>query len=80
MGRAVANKTSLTLDLRTPEGQDVVRRLVAETDVLIENFRPGTLEGWGRLGRAVRDQPETVMLRVSGFGQTGRTATVPASA
>lgn len=66
------NKRSLTLDLRTPEGQDVVRRLVAETDVLIENFRPGTLEGWGLGWDALSAiNPGLVMLRVSGFGQTG---------
>lgn len=66
------NKTSLTLDLRTPEGQDVIRRLVADADVLIENFRPGTLEGWG-LGWDVLSaiNPGLIMLRVSGFGQSG---------
>ncbi|WP_321878549.1 CaiB/BaiF CoA transferase family protein [Paraburkholderia bannensis] len=66
------NKQSLTLDLRSPEGQDVIRRLVSETDVLIENFRPGTLEGWG-LGWDVLSaiNPGLIMLRVSGYGQTG---------
>ncbi|PRE08736.1 CaiB/BaiF CoA transferase family protein [Burkholderia multivorans] len=66
------NKSSVTLDLRTPEGQDVVRRLVAEADVLIENFRPGTLEGWG-LGWDTLSaiNPRLVMLRVSGYGQSG---------
>lgn len=66
------NKRSLTLDLRREEAQDVVRRLVAEADVLIENFRPGTLEGWG-LGWDVLHalNPRLVMLRVSGYGQTG---------
>ncbi|HKT93125.1 MAG TPA: CoA transferase [Paraburkholderia sp.] len=66
------NKESITLDLRTPEGQDVIRRLVSETDVLIENFRPGTLEGWG-LGwdELSAINPGLVMLRVSGYGQTG---------
>jgi formyl-CoA transferase len=66
------NKESITLDLRTPEGQDVIRRLVAETDVLIENFRPGTLEGWG-LGwdELSAINPGLIMLRVSGYGQTG---------
>lgn len=65
------NKSSVTLDLRTP-GQDVVRRLVAEADVLIENFRPGTLEGWG-LGWDTLSaiNPRLVMLRVSGYGQSG---------
>lgn len=66
------NKESITLDLRTPEGQDVIRRLVAQTDVLIENFRPGTLEGWG-LGwdELSTINPGLIMLRVSGYGQTG---------
>ncbi|KVD29019.1 CaiB/BaiF CoA transferase family protein [Burkholderia ubonensis] len=66
------NKTSLTLDLRTPEGQDVIRRLVADADVLIENFRPGTLEGWGLGWDALSAiNPGLIMLRVSGYGQTG---------
>ncbi len=66
------NKRSLALDLRTAEGQDVARRLVAEADVLIENFRPGMLEEWG-LGYDVLSKlnPGLVMLRISGYGQTG---------
>ncbi|MFK3971625.1 CaiB/BaiF CoA transferase family protein [Pseudomonas sp. NPDC087358] len=66
------NKRSVTLDLREPEGQEVVRKLIAEADVLVENFRPGTLEGWG-LGWAELHalNPKLVMLRVSGYGQTG---------
>ncbi|WP_395399604.1 CaiB/BaiF CoA transferase family protein [Pseudoduganella sp. UC29_106] len=66
------NKQSVSLDLRTPEGQEVVRRLVAESDVLIENFRPGTMEVWN-LGWDVLKEinPRLVMLRVSGYGQTG---------
>ena len=66
------NKRSVTVDLRTPDGQQLVRDLVAQADILVENFRPGTLEGWG-LGwddlSAVR--PELIMVRISGFGQTG---------
>jgi len=66
------NKRSVALDLRAAEGQDLARRLIAEADILIENFRPGTLEGWG-LGwddlRALN--PGLVMLRISGYGQTG---------
>ncbi|WP_066457191.1 CaiB/BaiF CoA transferase family protein [Castellaniella caeni] len=66
------NKQSVTLDLRQPEIQDLVRTLVRECDVVIENFKPGTLEAWG-LGwddlHAVN--PRLVMLRVSGYGQTG---------
>ena len=66
------NKRSIALDLRSPEGQDIARKLIAEADVLIENFRPGTLEGWG-MGYDVlsRLNPGLVMLRISGYGQTG---------
>jgi formyl-CoA transferase len=66
------NKRSVTCDLRTEEGQDLVRRLVAHADVLLENFRPGTLERWG-LGPedlwAIN--PRLVVGGVTGFGQTG---------
>lgn len=66
------NKESLTLNLRSTEGQDVARRLIKESDVLIENFRPGTLEGWGLGWDELREiNPGLVMLRVSGYGQTG---------
>ena len=66
------NKKSVVLDLRRPEGQEVVRRLVAVSDVLIENFRPGTLERWN-LGYDVLAgiNPRIVLTRVTGFGQTG---------
>jgi formyl-CoA transferase len=66
------NKRSLALDLRSSEGQEIARKLVAEADVLIENFRPGTLEGWG-MGWDVLSQlnPGLIMLRISGYGQTG---------
>ncbi len=66
------NKRSVALDLRAPEGQEVARRLIAEADVLIENFRPGMLEGWG-LGPEVLQatNPGLIVLRISGFGQTG---------
>lgn len=66
------NKRSVVLDLRTPDGQQAVRALCAEADVLIENFRPGTMEAWG-LGYETlsADNPQLVMLRVSGYGQTG---------
>lgn len=66
------NKRSITLDLRTDEGRDAVRRLVAECDVVLENFRPGTLERWG-IGPDVLDgiNPEIVIARISAFGQTG---------
>jgi formyl-CoA transferase len=66
------NKKSVTLDLRSAEGQEVVRRLVREADVLIENFKPGTLEGWGLGWDALsKINPGLIMLRVSGFGQDG---------
>ena len=66
------NKKSVTVNLRTPEGQGVVRRIAKGADVVIENFRPGTLEKWG-LGyeRLAAENPGLVMLRLSGFGQTG---------
>jgi formyl-CoA transferase len=66
------NKRSLALDLRQSEAQDIVRRLATECDVLIENFRPGAMEGWG-LGphELQRLNPRLIMLRVSGYGQTG---------
>ena len=66
------NKLSVAIDLREPEGQALVRKLAAEADVLIENFRPGTMEQWG-LGyeRLSADNPGLVMLRISGYGQTG---------
>ena len=66
------NKQSLALDVRTPQGQEIARRLIGECDVLIENFRPGTMEKWG-LGWEVLQaiNPGLVMLRISGYGQTG---------
>jgi formyl-CoA transferase len=66
------NKKSVTVNLRLPEGQEVVRRLARNADVVIENFRPGTLEKWG-LGyeRLAAQNAGVVMLRLSGFGQTG---------
>ncbi len=66
------NKRSVCLDLRTPDGQSAVRTLAAEADVLIENFRPGTLEGWGLGWEDLhRLNPKLIMLRISGYGQTG---------
>ena len=66
------NKRSLALDLKSPEAQAIVRQLAAEADVLIENFRPGAMEGWG-LGpdELLALNPRLVMLRISGYGQTG---------
>ena len=66
------NKRSLTLNLRLAQGQDILKRLVSTADVLVENFRPGTLEKWG-LGPDVLHaiNPRLVITRVSGYGQTG---------
>jgi formyl-CoA transferase len=66
------NKQSLTLDLRSPKGQDLVRQLALEADVLIENFRPGALEGWNLSpDDLVALNPKLIVLRISGYGQTG---------
>ena len=66
------NKLSVTADLRTARGQDLVRRMVAEADVLIENFRPGTLERWGLAPETLWEtNPGLVVTRVTGFGQSG---------
>ncbi len=66
------NKRSLALDLKQPEAQQIVRQLVAEADVLIENFRPGAMEGWGLGPDALAAlNPGLIMLRISGYGQTG---------
>ena len=72
------NKKSVTLDLRTPFGRDTVLRLARQSDVVIENYRPGTLEKWG-LGYAAlaAANPGLVLLRISGFGQTGPNANRP---
>jgi crotonobetainyl-CoA:carnitine CoA-transferase CaiB-like acyl-CoA transferase len=66
------NKKCISLNLRDPRGQDIVRRLTAKSDFLLENFRPGTLEKWG-LGYdgLAAENPALIMIRVSGYGQTG---------
>ena len=66
------NKLSVTLNLRTPEGQEMVRELIRDTDILVENFRPGTMERWG-LGYDTLSaiNPQLIMVRVTGYGQTG---------
>ena len=66
------NKRSVALDLKQPEAQELVRRLCEQADVVIENFRPGALEGWG-LGPEVlqKANPGLIILRISGYGQTG---------
>ena len=61
------NKRSLALDLRTPQGQDIVRQLADEADILIENFRPGAMEGWGLGPDDLRARnPRLIVLRISG--------------
>ena len=66
------NKRSLSLDLKQPEAQDIVRKLICEADILIENFRPGTLEAWGLdPEKLIELNPKLIVLRISGYGQTG---------
>jgi len=66
------NKRSVSLNLRLAEGQDLARRLIAEADVLIENFKPGTLEGWGLSPAALMAlNPGLIVVRMSGYGQSG---------
>jgi formyl-CoA transferase len=66
------NKKSLSLDLKEVEAQDIVRTLLKEADVLIENFRPGTLEGWGLDPQQLLElNPRLIVLRISGYGQSG---------
>ena len=66
------NKRCVTTNLREPEGQEMIRELVAQSDMVLENFRPGTMERWG-LGyeELVKINPGLIMIRVSGYGQTG---------
>ena len=66
------NKKSVTVNLRLEQGQEIVRKLTRDADIVIENFRPGTMEKWG-LGyeRLAAENPGLIMLRLSGFGQTG---------
>lgn len=66
------NKKCITLDLHHPEGAELLKRLVADADVLIENFRPGTLEKWGVGWEVLHEiNPRLIMVRITGFGQTG---------
>ncbi len=72
------NKKCITLDLRLPEGQDLMRRLVGVSDALIENFRPGTLDRWGLSFDSVHAlNPRIILVSVSGYGQTGPYRTKP---
>ncbi|MEM0928243.1 MAG: CoA transferase [Pseudomonadota bacterium] len=66
------NKRCVTANLREPEGQDLIKRLVKEADILLENFRPGTMEKWGLDYETLKAiNPGLIMVRVSGYGQTG---------
>ncbi len=66
------NKKSVTVNLRSPEGQAIIRRLVKEVDILVENFRPGALESWGLDEDTLKSiNPALIMVRISGYGQTG---------
>lgn len=66
------NKKSVTLNMRVKEGQDILKELVRQSDVLIENFTPGTLDRWGLGWEALHAiNPRLIMVRVSGYGQTG---------
>lgn len=66
------NKKAVSADLRVPRGQELARRLIARADILIENFRPGTLENWGLSPASLHAQnPGLIIVRVSGYGQTG---------
>jgi crotonobetainyl-CoA:carnitine CoA-transferase CaiB-like acyl-CoA transferase len=72
------NKKSITVDMRKEEGQEIIRSLAREVDIVIENFRPGTLEKWG-LGYEVLSgiNPGLIMVRISGYGQTGPYSSKP---
>lgn len=72
------NKQSVCVDLRQQEGQEIVRLLASQADVLIENFRPGTMEKWGLSWEVLHElNPRLIMLRISGYGQTGPKAREP---
>lgn len=72
------NKKSVTLDLRSPDGAELFRQLVASSHVVLENFRPGTLENWGLGYESLKAiNPALVMLRVSAYGQTGPMSQMP---
>lgn len=72
------SKKSVTLNLRKREGQALIRRLIESTDIVVENFRPGTLERWGLSYEEIRSvNPRTILVRVTGFGQDGPYASQP---
>ncbi|MGB7181303.1 MAG: CaiB/BaiF CoA-transferase family protein [Burkholderiaceae bacterium] len=66
------NKRSVTINLRTPAGQELVRKLAATSDIIIENFRPGAMEKWGLSYESLaKENPGLIFVRLSGYGQTG---------
>ncbi|MUK87643.1 CoA transferase [Ornithinibacillus sp. L9] len=66
------NKKCITLNLKEEEGQEIVKKLVKEVDIIVENFRPGTMEKWGLGYEDLKEvNPSIIMVRISGFGQTG---------
>ncbi len=66
------NKKSVTVNLREKEGQEIVRKLALDADIIVENFRPGTLEKWHLdFDTLAKANPKLIMVRLSGFGQTG---------
>jgi crotonobetainyl-CoA:carnitine CoA-transferase CaiB-like acyl-CoA transferase len=72
------NHRTMTLDLKTPQGRDIALALAKDADVMVENFRPGTLEGWGLGWEQLREvNPRLVMVRTTGWGQTGPYASRP---
>ena len=72
------NKKSVTVDLRSDEGQAIIRRLIKEVDILVENFRPGALESWGLSEESLKElNPDLIMVRISGYGQTGPSKDLP---
>lgn len=77
--RSVArSKKSITLDLRTDEGREIALKLIAQCDIVLENFRPGTLEKWGLSEEEIRAvNPDVVFVRISGFGQSGPKSHLP---
>ncbi len=72
------NKKCITVNLHTPKGQEIIRRLVKDTDVVLENFKPGTMEKWGLGYEDLKKvNPRIIMARVSGWGQTGPNSPKP---
>ncbi|HZK66298.1 MAG TPA: CaiB/BaiF CoA-transferase family protein [Chloroflexota bacterium] len=66
------NKRSITLDIRKEKGKEILKRLISGADVVVENFRPGTLDGWGLSYDVLKEaNPRLIVVRISGYGQTG---------